>query len=851
MSNLLTANQGSFEADTPANGWTGWAANATWDATEHRTGTHSCKLNTGEFDTYSIYYELFRNGGVDPEIGYKYKFSAWYKITGNDGHEDHTPGVMLRVDEFLLGSFYTSKESIYPNAHNTADWTYIECDYSPVVPIDGNTAGYNALQFYLVASKIAGSVYFDDVQIEKIKIFDARVLKPSAKKTIFAGDAEEVTIRVASPYGTTYASPNLKVDILITDITAIYRVADSIDPLPDAAYTDITIDLAGIGNGKFTVTSTLTELVTNSVIGTYVDHFYVDSSTAKPDNYFTETGKMVVGGSDFLPLVLYNTYGTDNEAADLAAIAATDFNVVVTGIDTYDYDNYVTTLNLFDAAGLKCIIPLSAFMSYHTFDPMIKADDTTISDPTLVKEYLVDTFKNYPALFGWWAADEVEQERLTDDVEPTYDYILENDKLHPSSFVSRIALNENENSRYGEVFSISAFPQYISKYAAPNYVNLAKHYSRARTNVYGNTPYWSLVEICPASSVPQADPRFRNILLGIYLSIVNNAKGFYFYNYHTGQGAKYWINAQALATHCKALKDVILAEPLTIQPTSSDSNYRVVTKYGSDTGKYYLVVSDTRPHNLYGHFGGADAPLVAGIHCTAHGLSANDPIKFYDSFTAAQAGVDIVDGTTKTYYVKSADQADSFTISESPGGDALAVTGSGTYCDFYKVTPATTNVTFTTTGLGINTAKRLYKNGVASLSNLAVNTDTFIDALAIGDTAVYELDTEIRATKLSTPVDAWVSDTTVEVLDGSIPYIEQQYKKQTINIVSSIAQPVAVQFYIMDGTNECLVKSIIIPSSACISLSSLNLFNSSTIRIKCTPAGTGSGVVCFNIYNYN
>lgn len=62
---------------------------------------------------------------------------------------------------------------------------------------------------------------------------------------------------------------------------------------------------------------------------------------------------------------------------------------------------------------------------------------------------------------------------------------------------------------------------------------------------------------------------------------------------------------------------------------------------------------------------------------TAHGLTANTPIKFTAGTGTLPTGV--TDGTT--YYVKTVSTADTFTISATPGGAALATTGSpsGTY----------------------------------------------------------------------------------------------------------------------------------------------------------------------------
>jgi hypothetical protein len=82
----------------------------------------------------------------------------------------------------------------------------------------------------------------------------------------------------------------------------------------------------------------------------------------------------------------------------------------------------------------------------------------------------------------------------------------------------------------------------------------------------------------------------------------------------------------------------------------------------------------------------------------AHGLSANQPIKFYTS-TGLTTWSSITVGTQ--YYVKTVLSADTFTISTAAGGTALAMAGSGLddlYLYYAQAAgqPAVTNTTYWT-----------------------------------------------------------------------------------------------------------------------------------------------------------
>lgn len=153
------------------------------------------------------------------------------------------------------------------------------------------------------------------------------------------------------------------------------------------------------------------------------DYTKAEMSASGPSVVVYSQNKSTVNGKPFLPLGIYGV-----NQADMAAIAEYGFNLIQSyQVVPTDLENTEDWLDAAQANGLMCFLNLDG----------ARLDEAKIAQI----QDVVKQFKNHPALYAWYLADEPKVAEVTPaELTSVYDWIKNEDRNHPV-FTSNWELN--------------------------------------------------------------------------------------------------------------------------------------------------------------------------------------------------------------------------------------------------------------------------------------------------------------------------------------------------------------------------------------------------------------------------
>jgi hypothetical protein len=156
----------------------------------------------------------------------------------------------------------------------------------------------------------------------------------------------------------------------------------------------------------------------------------------------------------------------------------------------------------------------------------------------------IKTFRDHPALLGWYISDEPNGGRITpEQLEEIYKTVKENDPWHPVSIVF-MAPFISAKKYFSALDIVMADPYPIPNLPATLPGDVA---SQLKTEFMGKRPFWIVPQAFGGGEIWSREPTFQEIISMTWQSIINGATGI---QYFVRQGPNYFPKSEATWSEC-------------------------------------------------------------------------------------------------------------------------------------------------------------------------------------------------------------------------------------------------------------------------------------------------------------
>ena len=490
-----------------------------------RSGHRSLHVNVPNPDQY-----IFPSFRIPCEPGVEYSLSFYVKTEDVVVHpEKREVGAELGATACIqymgqarewLGGQYEIQGLL-----GTNDWTKII--YSFIIPENLGEGSYTTLVMYLRRG-LSGKAWFDDVQITKKadSILQCRLFSPK--------------------YRTMHYSDSVNVELL-TNINFPQE-----EKLPPSWF--IALELRKLGEGKclqrfefkkierepFYIRCVIDDIDENvpyellvslndgdrqQIIDQKKFNFLdISESMKQQTTFLDEKGNLVVNGEPFFPLGWFVAGTAANSEPSFKKLKAASFNVVVNyNINSGgSLDRIRPYLDLASSYDLKILYSLKDFFQGTTY--YAEQIGPFQGEEGIVKG-LVSTFKDHPAILGWYLADEL-KDRVS-DIERNNKWVWETDYQHPTWQVSNLPQELKKFDSAVDILGVDPYPipdKPITQVS--DWVNIA-HNAQS-----GNKPVWAVIQTHGYIYYGGTgrEPTILEIKAMSYLALVNGAKGLIYYS---------------------------------------------------------------------------------------------------------------------------------------------------------------------------------------------------------------------------------------------------------------------------------------------------------------------------------
>ena len=285
---------------------------------------------------------------------------------------------------------------------------------------------------------------------------------------------------------------------------------------------------------------------------------------------------MALNQIDEFPLGIYDRI---DKPEHLDSIKAIGFNIVMPYTEPYAKKDYQRIKNYLDVAnkkGLKIVLEL--------FRDSIKQQDTT------ELTNFVRTFKNHPAVLGWYSYDEPVYNKISPEIlASTYNIVKAEDPNHPV-FLDFSGTRSHNLVNYRGSFDVVQVNHYPITKGGNALEDLSSFKSNLDTleKLTLNIPYWSVVQSFEDKKKWRL-PNFQEEKYLIYSSLLNGADGLFFYSYH--RAPEKWRQS-VLKPSVGGLKKYLPAidlGALNIEVNSSSDDLQTALYRQPNTNQYVLI----------------------------------------------------------------------------------------------------------------------------------------------------------------------------------------------------------------------------------------------------------------------
>ena len=191
----------------------------------------------------------------------------------------------------------------------------------------------------------------------------------------------------------------------------------------------------------------------------------------------------------------------------------------------------------------------------------------------------IKTFRDHPALLGWYIADEPNGKSVTPDkLEEIYKTVKENDPWHPVSIVFMAPyLTAKKYSDALDIVMADPYPIPDHPVSLPGDVA-----SQLKTEFRGKKPFWIVPQAFGGGELWSREPTIQEIRSMTWQSIINGATGI---QYFVRQGLSYfpksaatWSECGRMAVEVAELTPWLLSDEETLPVQSSSGNVIVTSR---------------------------------------------------------------------------------------------------------------------------------------------------------------------------------------------------------------------------------------------------------------------------------
>jgi hypothetical protein len=486
------------------------------------------------------------------EGGATYRFSAWVR-------SDNAPGVTdaaVKIENYNAAGTNTNGVYGQKTMDASGSWTQV----SVTLLADHDTT--NQILYLRVLG--AGTVYFDDVKLEKVIPAPDLILQADSRRRVVpANTATSIQVKVK------VTQPNLpglaqNFALALNTPAGVTSLTPTAQPQADGIFA-LSATVPALAEGEYQMTVKNTLLNSQPVV-----HVNVPIVNRKP-NYLTNTGTILHNGQPFFPIGMYHP---EHNATDLKLLADNGFNAVQGSFAT-DLTEFKDALDLAAAHGLAVDVPL-----------YVGAKVAENLPASLAK---INQFANHPAIYTWKIIDEPEiLPAIADEVAGVYRALKAADPNHPFE----LTLCEDATVPYWVKFCDLV---QIDRYPVPGH-SLTEVSTFTRNTYQAMEPWQNLTYVVQCGWVPNLSnqpsvPQARSM---VYLALINGAKGIYWYAMYDPN----WnLTTSPLWPHMKGINEEIqsLSVPLMLGTQVQDithSNSNVHVRGVQHNGKLYVLITN-------------------------------------------------------------------------------------------------------------------------------------------------------------------------------------------------------------------------------------------------------------------
>lgn len=517
--------------------------------------------------------------------GILYRLTVWVKPENlkSDGSSRNYGAFCV---EFVKDGKWMS--GYYPlSADQTGKWHKCTLDF-----ILKPQAEKTSLVLYL-RKGFKGTLYFDDVTLEKAGDPHAAILVTAPSQLTFTGKSGELKITGCT---STQKKKHLTIHISGNGFELKKQLKES-------SPGEFRLQLNDLKPGELNVNMVLREEKNNKITAKSSCKLFV-KNRAGLKTKFDESGNMYTDGKKFLPIGIF---GGINNVHDLKKISDAGFNTIL------HYSSFSMTfggngrnraetmrkaLDVIRQHKLKLIFSLK---DQYPGMRYARTQLDGVKGITSVTEYTVNKLKDHPALLGWYVSDELSRSELQSMVS-LRELISRNDPDHPTV---TLTFREGDFPVYangGDVAAVDYYPIVDEKNK-----DLAPMQSLIKAAKLGKKPVWMVPQIfnCGVFRAKNAAefekfvyPAEKEIKAMIALSVIHGCKGFIFYSYsdicgtrgrkyHPENEEKQWRNTVSAVSMIKKLEPFILTD--TPPETIIDNALETAAKLRSGSGKNIII----------------------------------------------------------------------------------------------------------------------------------------------------------------------------------------------------------------------------------------------------------------------
>lgn len=436
------------------------------------------------------------------EIGATYEFRFWTLMT-----------LPIRYLELKL-EFYNSSGSQFdqavfkPSCEVVGQWT----EQSASFTVPDTTKSMSA--FFRVYGA-GGEAFYDEISLRKIQ--DATPVYFQTDEIYYYKELTEGKIKLPVNTSAYKNFDTWTADASIRDSKG--NLVFSAEDVPfTSADVSIPFPLSKLDDPDEAYTVSCTVLDGGTVLKTFSEKIY--RCFSRP-TMMTEDGRFIKDGKPFYPVIAYRAQGRTGTAK------ARGVNVIQLETNyLLDPDKMKTKLDELYSDGLYALVNL-----YNNMKPAAHPDNYEAAKTA------IQTFKNHPAVFGWYVMDEpignLGHGNYEDLMLESYKLVRENDPVHPVYAVEMFASYFETMSKYVDVLGIDNYPYKQSvalSYTQTGLAEARKHLAYKGKAVITVLQFFNRNEggTAPSHDYFPSASEMRNM---IYQSFLGDASGFGFYSF--------------------------------------------------------------------------------------------------------------------------------------------------------------------------------------------------------------------------------------------------------------------------------------------------------------------------------